>query len=76
MTTFGMSCAAVGRLFTGMVVAMGEFDEAQFARRRGFPRSHERRHRHQPWLRDEARVDTVVNDRRSGHRCSSGVHLD
>ncbi len=31
VTTSGMSCAAVGRLFTGMVVAMGEFDDAQLA---------------------------------------------
>ncbi len=26
-----MSCAAVGPLFTAMVAAMGEFDEAQLA---------------------------------------------
>ncbi len=31
MTTSGMSCAAVGPLFTDMVVAMGEFDDAQLA---------------------------------------------
>jgi len=31
VTTFGMSCAAVGPLFTAMVAAMGEFDEAQLA---------------------------------------------
>jgi len=30
-STFGMSCAAVGPLFTAMVAAMGEFDEAQLA---------------------------------------------
>jgi len=31
VTTLGMSCAAVGPLFTAMVAAMGEFDEAKLA---------------------------------------------